>query len=730
MKWIEEASKQTDKWNEILSFEEFMGRLEKNPLTFIRTTALYFKDLFEYYGRDENDNFKLFQQSFPDSIPICGQHRAQKAIYENLINFCEEGFNNKFMLLVGPNGSSKTSIVKKLMLAAEAYSLTDEGTMYSFSWVFPVESQVKGTLGLGRDYSSPGLETFAHLDDVEISAILNSELKENPVLLIPKETRQILIDQYFENDKNRLDTLRKSYLYHGELSKKNQMIYDAMSKSYKGDHLAVLKHIRVERYNISRAHSSSAVTIEPQLHVDAKMQQITMDKRLAALPPSLQSLNLFQLQGEAVLANRGLLEFSDLLKRPLDAFKYLLMTMESKSINIQGMLIALDVLFMGTSNEIHLQAFKQHPDFNSFRGRMNFIRVPYLLSYTEEEKIYEDQIKNLDDRSTFEPYAIKALCLFAVLTRIRSSQEKHYKDKKIGKIIAHFNPLEKALYLGDTDLPERLNSDEKQTMTLSRDDVFAEYDHDPLYEGKFGISPREMKQIIYELSSEHKNITFIEVVEYLAKFIERKGEFEFLNISPQGNYHNPHYFIKAAKDYCLSHFDRELRSSLGLIDDRSYEDYIAKYITHISALIKGEKVKNDFTGKFETSDMYFIQEFENNIHLTEDAQTFRSHAISKLGAYALDNPGKKLIYTDVFPDIMRRLKESFREEQKKKIKKISKNLVYYEAEINGQAEKKSNIFTEENRQEIVNILENLKEKFNYTHDGALKQLRYTINEKY
>lgn len=53
---------------------------------------------------------------------------------------------------------------------------------------------------------------------------------------------------------------------------------------------------------INRRYSIGATTIEPQLHVDANLQQITMDRRLASLPPSLQSLNLFSISGEVVLA--------------------------------------------------------------------------------------------------------------------------------------------------------------------------------------------------------------------------------------------------------------------------------------------------------------------------------------------------------------------------------------------------------------------------------------------
>lgn len=729
MKWIEE-SKNREEWTKIFSFEEFMESMEKNPRTFVRPTNIYFRDMFNYFGKNEDGSYKLFQKDYPGSIPIMGQVKTQNVIYENLLNFCEEGFNNKFLLLVGPNGSAKTSIIKKIMLASEEYSKTDEGSLYSFSWIFPIESHIKGSLGLSKNTTTKQLETFANLDDSEINAIINSELKDHPLLLIPRDTRQKMMREWFEDEPKTLGLLEKSYLYNGELSSKNKMIYDALLKSYKGDIFDVLRHVRVERFVISKNQSNAAVTVEPQLHVDARMQQITMDKRLASLPPSLQSLNLFQLTGEAVYANRGILEFSDLLKRPMDTFKYLLMTMETKNVNIQGILMELDILFMGTSNEIHLAAFKQHPDFNSFRGRMNIVKVPYLLSAKDEMHIYDEQVENLSDRVTFEPYSVEAVSLFSVMTRVRPGQEKNYKDKKLGKIVSHLSPMEKVLFISYDELPERLNTEEKQILTSSKDVILAEYDNEDLYEGRFGISPREIKQIIYELSQTNENITFVEVLEYLNKFIQRKNEFEFLNISPQGNYHNPHYFIKSIKDYMCDRFDSELRVSLGLIDDRSYEDYIARYIHHVSALLKGEKIKNTITGKFEPSDMFIITEFESNINLKEEPEKFRSHTISKLGAYALDNPGSSLIYTDVFPGVVKRLKESFREEQKKKITDISRSIMFYISEMNDEDNKTKDQLKKNEREEIEKVLSTLQERFNYSKVGALNLFRYLIKERY
>mgnify|MGYP003145122547 CR=1 FL=1 len=730
--WIDKAEHDRDAGAEVLAFSDYMERFESNPLKESRPSFQYILDMLNHYGLDEKGGYKLFDIKHSDAPAVHGQQKIVRGLVSNLRNFQEEGFNNKFILLVGPNGSSKSSIVRKLMKGAEEYSVTDDGALYTFSWIFPIDSFVKGSLGLASTPTDRNISTYAYLEDKDISAILPSELKDHPLLLIPKEYRQDILESSLKGDTARLDAVKKSYLYRGDLSKRNRMIYDALLKNYKGRHQEVLKHIRVERFFISRRYSSGAVTIEPQLHVDARMQQITMDKRLASLPPSLQSLNLYSLQGEAVLANRGILEYSDLLKRPLDTYKYLLMTMESSTVNLQGILTELDIFFIGTSNEVHLAAFKQHPDFNSFKGRFNFIKVPYLLNYLEEEKIYMEQVEGLSDSAQFEPHALRALCLFAVMTRLRASLAKNFEDKKVAEILSSLNPMEKARFYAEHQIPERFDSEARQLMTQSWNEAMEEFENDNLYQGKFGLSPRDLKSIIYKLTSRYKVVTFVEVLEYLQRLITKKNDYDFLNMTAQADFHHPTRFLALIKDYCLDLADEEVRSSLGLVDERSYEEYITRYVLNVNALIKGEKIKNNITGKYEEGDDYFIKEFEQSIALKEDVQKFRSHLISKLGAHYLDNPGKKISYTAVFPDLVRRLQESFRSEQRKVIETVSRNLVFYEAELSSKkkGDEVSTPLSEDHRKQIHSVVDNMVNKYKYSMSGAIRLLQFLIKERY
>jgi predicted Ser/Thr protein kinase len=98
---------------------------------------------------------------------------------------------------------------------------------------------------------------------------------------------------------------------------------------------------------------------------------------------------LYEPYGALVSANRGLIEYSDLLKRPLEAFKYLLGASETGEVPLEPFVLQLDEVLIASSNEKHLAAFKELPDFTSFRARLELIRVPYLRRYKAEREIYD-----------------------------------------------------------------------------------------------------------------------------------------------------------------------------------------------------------------------------------------------------------------------------------------------------------------------------------------------------
>ena len=179
------------------------------------------------------------------------------------------------------------------------------------------------------------------------------------------------------------------YIENGELSDKNKRIFEALLAAYHGDFGEVIKHVQVERFYLSRRYRQGLARVEPQLRVDASVRQLTTDKSLAALPPSLQSISLFEPFGDLVDGNRGMVEYNDLFKRPMDLNRYLLSTSESSIVSMEYCTLFLDTLLIGTVNETYLDAMKSTPEWASYKGRIELVRMPYILDYTTERKIYD-----------------------------------------------------------------------------------------------------------------------------------------------------------------------------------------------------------------------------------------------------------------------------------------------------------------------------------------------------
>ena len=169
--------------------------------------------------------------------------------------------------------------------------------------------------------------------------------------------------------------------------------------------------------------------------VDARARQLTMDRSLASLPPALQSLSLYEYPGELVDGNRGLIEFADLLKRPLEAYKYLLGTVEHGRVSLDAEPRS-GQLFIGSSNEMHLSAFKEIPEFQSFKGRMELVRVPYLLDYHGSSGSTTSRSAPLAVGKHVAPHAAFVAALWAVLTRMRKPLPENTQgaDRPRGKL--------------------------------------------------------------------------------------------------------------------------------------------------------------------------------------------------------------------------------------------------------------------------------------------------------
>lgn len=669
----------------VMSYQEYLGLLAQRPYTLTRNAPQYVRDMMEHYGSYEVSGlggnvrrWRLFDN--PDGrggARVYGQEEVQERLYEVLSEFVHRGKADRCVLLHGPNGSAKSSLVEALMLGLESYSRTDAGPLFRFSWIF-CEQQERTSLGFQQDANVEELDSYAHVDERLISQRIPCEMKDPPFYLLPKRRRRELADQALAevDDAERERFQWTEFLEYGDLSPKNKTIYESLLKVYQGDWRKVIRHIRVERFYVSHRYRTGAVTIEPQGTIDAGARMLGHGA-MSGLPPVLGHETLTEAHGDLVDANAGIVEYSDFLKRSMEANKYLLTTAERGFVNLPSLTISLNLVLMGSTNEKYLVSFKRDPSFTSFKGRFELIRVPYLRVYKKEAQIYQRHLEKVCTRHHIAPHTATVAALWAVLTRLRRPDPNRY-DGPLARVVKRITPLQKARLYDRGELPSGLNEEEQKLLRAHIADLAAEWDGreeefenyaDAAYEGRRGASAREMMALLTEMvvECEHASVTPVDVFEVLPKLIADPSLYSFLRIEPDQGYHDYEGFIPQVRKEYIRHLASEIQKASDLVEETEYRRLFEDYILHVKAYGTKEKVENPQTGKAEDPDEGLMTEVEKHLGIKEDNQAFRGNLITKIAAFRLSNPEAPLVFDDLFRDHFEALERSFFRERQERI---------------------------------------------------------------
>ncbi|MEO1481465.1 MAG: serine protein kinase PrkA [Myxococcota bacterium] len=730
----------------IMSFREYFELVTASPERQLRSSAQYMVDMMNHYGRERLelatgpvDRFKVFDAPFDDGESrVSGHALVQNALYRIFANFAREGRVNKLVLLHGPNGSAKSSLVRALMSGLEAYARLPEGAMYSFNWIFPAEKLSSGGIGFADAATRVSKTTngsYAYLTAEDIDARIPAEMHDHPVFLIPRDQRETLLRKLLpEPDQEQIEsdepkTTLSDYLRNGDLSYKSRQIFDALLASYDGDVDRVLNHVQVERLYLSHRYRRGVATIEPQMSVDARIQQLTADRSLASLPKALQHTSLYEPSGPLVDANRGLLEFSDMLKRPVEAFKYLLATVETATVSMDSFLLHLDMLFIASTNETYLDAFKEHPDWPSFKGRMELVKVPYLVRYADEQRIYAPQVTPRIVGKHIAPHAIAVAAHWAVLTRMRKNDPSLYNED-MKSVVDSLTPLEKLRLYDEGEVPERLTSTEARELRQLVAELHRESLGYPNYEGRFGASAREIRTALLN-AAHHKQYEYLSplaVFEQIDEILRSKGVYEFLQQDVVGQYHDHGSFRQQTEDLFLTWIDEEVRESMGLAPEESYEQLFSRYVNHVSHHVKKERLYDSVSGNTVDPDQKFMGEIETVLMSEgESNEDFRNAVIGAIGAKALENPDVRPDYRVIFKGYIQKLRDDFFEKRRKVVQKNIQDFLTFTSEGVTDAER---VMDPKEAAQAKAMLKSLVDRYGYRRDSARDTVAYLLKKKY
>src|SRR5678809_491327 len=181
--------------------------------------------------------------------------------------------------------------------------------------------------------------------------------------------------------------------------------------------------------------------------------------------------------------------------------------------------------------------------------------------------------------------------------------------------------------------------------------------------------------------------------------------------------------VDVVRGRLFDRIDEEVRAAVGLVEESEYGRVFDRYITHVMHAIKKEKVRNVQTGRTEDPDEGMMKEVERTLEITGRPDDFRQSLIAKIGAWSLDHRGQKPVMSDIFADLLRKLRDAYFERHKKTIAKGISDLVMLLSGNEGH-------LSSEARTRADSALATMITRYGYTREsardlvGALASMRY------
>lgn len=604
------------------TFEEYLDIVRDHPEV-TRTAYQRLYDMILSHGVDEQyENkeklvryrfFTEFAAKYGDGI--YGLDRIITQLVNAFKSAAQEyGTERRVLLLHGPVGSSKSTIARLLKRGLEEYSRTDDGMLFSFSWKGP-----EGTW-------------------------LKDPMHGDPLQLIPPDMRAAVIERLTAGFKGKQ---RYSFQIKGELSPYSRFMFNERLLKYNGDITAMLaSEVKVYRLTLSEQDRIGIGTFQPKDEKNQDSTELTGDinYRKIAEFGSDSDPRAFSFDGELNIANRGLVEFIEVLKLDV-AFLYDLLgaSQEHKIKPKKFAQTDIDEVILGHTNEPEYRRLQNNEFMEALRDRTVKIDVPYVTRLSDEIKIYEKSFNNIRVRGKhIAPHTIEVAAMWAVLTRLE--QPKH----------ANLTLLQKMkLYNG-------------KTLPGFTEDNIIELKREAVNEGMHGISPRYIQDKISNALVAHPeedNINPFMVMHELETGLRHHSL-----ITNQDQLQHFRELLQVVRQEYEDVVKNEVQRAIAA-DEDALQRLCANYIDNVKAYTQREKVRNRFTGGYDEPDERLMRSIEEKIDIPESRKDdFRREIMNYIGALAID--GKRFDYK-TNERLMKALELKLFEDQKDSIKLTS-----------------------------------------------------------
>lgn len=627
-KYAQEIQKKGLLWEG--SFAEYLEIVKKNPAV-TRNAFQRLYDMILSYGTEEYIEHKerIVKYNFFDDIfengkdAVFGLDRPLMK-FMNVLNSAAKGYGTqrRVWLLHGPVGSAKSTIVRLLKKGLEHYSKTPLGALYSFRW----EKHVY--YGMSKQQIEDAKRKYGvlFLSLRETDTHVACPHFEEPLKLIPLEAgdgsplREKIIEQLISNKEDLALIENNAALLEGELCPLCRMLFQSQLRKYKGDFQKILENdIQVFRVILSEKDRIGIGTFQPKDEKNQDSTELTGDinyRRIADYG-SDSDPRAFNFDGEFNVANRGLVEFIEVLKLEV-AFLYdLLGASQEHEIKPRKFpLTDIDEVIIGHTNEPEYKKLQANEFMEALRDRTIKIDIPYITKLSDEMKIYErDGFIGIKDGKHIAPHTVEIASMWAVLTRLEEPKK------------AKLTLLQKLkLYNG-------------KTLPGFTEDNIKELKAEAEREGMEGISPRYIQDKLSNalVGNEKPCLNPFMVLNELEEGLKHHSLIK--NEEQRKKYRDLLAVVKEEyEDIVKSEVQRAIAA-----DEEALKRLCGNYIDNVKAYTQKEKIKNRYTGKYEDPDERLMRSVEQKIDIPESRKDdFRREIMNYIGALALE--GKKFDY--------------------------------------------------------------------------------------
>jgi serine protein kinase len=578
---------------------EYLDMVRKNPAV-TRNAFQRMYDLVLSFGTSSYVEYKktIMRYKFFDD-PIDGGKDAVFGLdvqLMKLVHFFKSaafgyGTEKRVLLLHGPVGSAKSTIARLLKKGVEWYSRTEEGALYTFKWVDP-RGEFPEIMGHQRE--------------------LRSAMHEEPLKLIPEEMRPKILEEINRGNKG---DYRVTIV--GDLDPASRFIYREFMKRYQGDWIKMIeKHVRVERLILSEKDRIGIGTFQPKDEKNQDSTELTGDinYRKIAEYGSDSDPRAFNFDGEFNIANRGLVEFVEMLKLDV-AFLYDLLgaSQEHKVKPKKFPQTDIDEVIIGHTNEPEFRKLQNNEFMEALRDRTVKIDVPYITKLKQEIKIYEKDFNSRKIKGKhIAPHTIEMAAMWAILTRLEAPKK------------------------ANLTLLQKLKLYDGKTLTGYTEDNVKELRKEAIREGLDGISPRYIQDKISNALVNDKNGDIGCVNPFMVMNELEGGLKHHALLASDEKRREFRELLATVKQEYEDIVKNEVQRAISA-DEDAISKLCSNYIDNVKAYTQRERVKNKYTGQDEEPDERLMRSIEEKIDIPESRkEDFRREIMNYIGALAIE----------------------------------------------------------------------------------------------